>query len=284
MSIASMIVDKIAAGSHKEAQQLIDQLPEQVRTPVQHLSNALAKATAFIPGVGGGSHVSPGGTAGSPNAFASFKAGPPRPRGVCGIPKKYLNALNRRPFQYQMMVTLLASTSIPSAPAGGVTTTTDFVLPLGTYNAKSGCAMIVQSNIFPNWFVSTVATMTISLSGGPTSGSGSPQLAESQARLDQLEISEWHAGREVARYPLRDFHPQIERYVSDGTGSATTKDHLDGPGVLFPQLWSPLTGFNMFISNQGPAWTPTNDINLLLTLKGSIGAECATGDDQMVTT
>jgi hypothetical protein len=267
------IAGHVSAQEHDQAQKLINRLPQgAIRNTVQGFSNAMARGPgSLIPKL-------PGGVPGNPSINAALEAGPARPHMSCGIPRGILANLgksNRRPFQFMMLVTIPAGTPIVQGPANGSTTTWDFVQPVGSVNAKSGCTAIETSSYFPNWFISTSATMTISAGGGATSGAGNPQLAEAEARIQQLEVVEFHAGQERARYPVGDFRPKLERYVSDQTGSAVNKDHLTTHGVMFQQYFKPLMNFDFYINNQGPEWAPSNDLLFLFTLKGSIGEECS---------
>ncbi len=267
MSWGSDIAGHISKMEHDEAQQIINQLPSGIKGEVQHISNALAKATKGISG--GGKHVLPGGTAGDPALYGSIKAGPPRPHRGCGYGGRKPPTGDRRPFQFMMMLTIPAGTPFTQSTTAAPVSFGDFVTTIGTVNAFSGCGQLIVSNQFPNWFVSSTAWMTISVGGTTTLAT-----PETLARLAQIEILEFHAGQEVARYPLRTFHPHISRYASDSTGTASSQDSLDGAGVLFPQTWVPLTNYNLYLQNQGPTWTPVSQVNILLSLVGSVGTDC----------
>ncbi len=282
MSWGSALVGHILSGAHKEAAQVLSQLPAQagIREGAIHLSQALAKANKMV-GLGGsgagagGVATLPAGVAGSPSLWNSLRSGPARPFGTCGIPERYrkaMSSMQRRPYQFIMIVTVPGGTAIAQGPLNGTTTTWDFVTPVGTINANSGAASIEIKSQFPNYFVSHAARMTITLGGG--NNQAGAQLTESHARVDALEIVEFHAGQERARYPLADLHPTIERYVSDATGTSSAKDHIEGPGVLFEQFWPPQVNFDLFLNNEGPAFTPYNDAVFTLALKGSIGVDC----------
>jgi hypothetical protein len=280
MSWGSALVGHVLSGAHKEAAQLLSQLPAQggIREGAIHLSQALAKVNKQL-GIGGssaGAATLPAGVAGSPATWSSLQAGPARPFGTCGIPDRYrkaMTSMQRRPYQFMMVQTALGGTSFAQGPLNGTSTAYDFVQPVGFPNASSGAASIDVASQFPNYFVSHSARLTLTLGGGNNVASASG-LKESQARLDAVEIVEFHAGQERARYPLADLHPSVERYVSDATGTAIHRFNLQGPGVMFEQFWPPQVNFDIYLNNEGPAFTPVNDMVFMLALKGSIGVDC----------
>lgn len=253
MSWGSQLVDHVVGEAHHEAQQVINRLPAGIRGEVQKISNALAKATKGIPGIGGGANRGPahkvagipvyGGSTFSPK-------GPPRPADTeykCCYNADGSPCAGRRPFPFLMKLVVTAG-----AHAAGAS--------LGQFIKTANCDQITVDQKFPNNAITEIAKVTISTGLSAT---------ESDAVLATFYIVEKHAGAEVARYPLLDLFPLVTRQFSDATGSASSQQKYDNAGVAFPQAWDPNTEYELELFSSVDINT-TDDVAVSLGLSGTI--------------
>lgn len=242
MSLVSSAIDHATSGLHHEAQQLIDQLPGEIRPGVQAAVNEIAKlgARSGVPGLRGGTK----------------RGAPPRPKDpayTCGINHDGSPRAGRRTFPFIFKATL----------TGGVVQAVNTSLAQFFLNAN--CAQMTTDKKFPNNAKTDSLKCVISARLANL-------FTEDDAALASLFIVESHAGAEVARYPLMDLYPQIGRAGSDGTGTGVSINKYDAEGVAFEQTWDPNTEYQYDLQTSKP-FTPVSDINIAMVFSGTIGAQ-----------
>lgn len=258
MSWLSAVVNKVAAKEHKAAQQIINQLPKEIRPAAQAIANGLAKLDPTH--LGGFAHPrGPAhGAAGIPVYGGSTFSpkGPPRPADTnytCCYNGDGSPCAGRRPFPFLMKVKIAAGTYAAGTQLG------QFILP--DDGAGSGCKQITTAMKFPNNAVSEIMKVTISTGLDP---------AQSDAVLASLFIRELHAEAEVARYPLLDLFPLISRTsAGDGSGAAVNQQKYDNAGVAFPQAWDPNTEYELQLYSSVKL-VLAEDIEITAGLSGTI--------------